>query len=1124
MHLIRSRRFLTKIRKSGVKMRLKGSVTVFVSMILSVIIAFAGIMVDLSRLQTGKKHAQSAVQLSLQSALTRYHAPLKEQYGIMATGQDSEELETLIFELLEKNLTVENRYIPEVIDLYGFEIDNLKVMPFFNMTENYVLEQQIVQFMKYRAPVNTIGNFIEKLKSLNTFMSQSGLLNKKMDLEKKLQKIREEQVYLSLLLSQRISSFITEQSQNGNIKKRIDSIEKQLQCINTKETCGAEYDTAFKSMPDLADNIVEVKDKIENIKRSTLTANDELKSFKSSYEDIEKSIKNNNSYLEKSNKRESDLEKSISDENKKKQPDIQKILSMQKEIEILKNEINTHNALDDGYKAAIKKESEKISAIEKEISRKNREIEEHENSISKEMELLRDKVGICLSVLKDIKETAEIVYSSIFEIEGIINKYIRYHQQSLSLAEQIEKGAKTAEGLIEDINAELAKQIEKSDNSFLMRIRADIEKLVLNTDLIVLSDIRYGINVNLTELQNVQNSIQNSIKIINEQLNGIDLLSKTIEAITVNCDIPQKQEFGGYIGDSIKLTENHINAINGIYKEPEYSIEPKINKKEENEFYKWCNKIFNEENKTDSSTDKGYQKKLKQNIGNSDKENKDTQVTYNGEDEALSDQEINNIFSCLPSFKDKDGNYINVKKSDFSVKEIRDDHNLLEEPISGELDLEEKYGGLLNRNSSFSEKLGQAISGSSEALIESMYVNEFIVGAFKNANIDTTLPPKIRPASFSDETFYEKAEVEYIIFGGKRERTNVNFARTAIFGVRMGLNIIHVYTNTDKTAAAFAAATVIAGWTGFGVPLVKNLILIGWAAGESWLDIKDLNAGKPVPIYKTKNTWKLNLKSLFSDVAEQFLDESSDWFKQKKDEMIDKGDDALQTVVKDMVSSAIHEAFVSIEQAIEELGEGTDKSADTVLQGVESIGVLKDLEDLRKWVIETVGKQYDSIKEEGTTWTKLKLEDYKKKITEKISGFIFESNSYKKLVSQIKDGLDSIIDKGATQLADSIRKLGTGIKDTTITDQIVGMSVSFDYIDYLRLLLLIVPQQTKLLRTADLMQLNLQKSLANPDFCLSDYNSFIIIEADISMKYLFLPLFSHKNDKGQIKIRWGYGY
>lgn len=93
-------------------MRLRGSVTVFISIILSALIAFSGVVVDLSRFRAGERHARAAVQLSVHSALTRYFAPLKENYGLWATAYNEEELEELIYELTEKNLGVENAFIP----------------------------------------------------------------------------------------------------------------------------------------------------------------------------------------------------------------------------------------------------------------------------------------------------------------------------------------------------------------------------------------------------------------------------------------------------------------------------------------------------------------------------------------------------------------------------------------------------------------------------------------------------------------------------------------------------------------------------------------------------------------------------------------------------------------------------------------------------------------------------------------------------------------------------------------------------------------------------------------------------------------------------------------------------
>ncbi|MDD4296679.1 MAG: DUF5702 domain-containing protein [Ruminiclostridium sp.] len=1103
-------------------MRLKGSVTVFVSIILSVLIAFSGTMVDLSRLQTGKKHAQAAVQLSLQSALTRYHAPLKERYGIMATNQNNEELELLISELLEKNLAVENRYTPGLIDLYGFEVDSIKVIPCFNMSEDYVLEQQITQFMKYRAPVNTIGNFVEKLKALNTFMKQSGLLNKKMDLEKKLQKIREEQVCLSLLLSERINGFSAEQKQNGDITKNINLINENIQNVKSNEAPGGQYEIALKAMPELTEKIISVKSKIDEIESSLSLYEDKLETLEENYDDIKELSNKNNKDLDKLNKKVTDIEKSILKEKEK--PNKEKIQDMETEIEELKKEIESHMELDALYKADMQLESDEISKTEQKISETNKEIDDCQKEVSKELESLNDKVSTCLSALKDIKTKTEQIHRHILNIETIVVKYIRYHEGAIALADEIEKGAKAAKGHIDDINAEIARQREQSDNSFLMRIKADIEKLVLNADSTVINDIKEKSNANLAALQDIQISIEKTNETIIDQLISIGLMIEKVEAVPDTCIVPQKQDFADDIEGRVKLTENHFHDITGKYNEPSYSIDPQINKKEKNEFCKWCNKFFNESNNVDNSKDKGQQKKLKQNIEASEKENKEDKETYNGEDKGLSDKEINEVFARLPSFKDKDGNYTNVIQSEFSKEETQAEQNLLEDQSSNKSDVEEKYGDLLNQNGSFSEKIGQIISDSSEALLNSLYVNEFIVGAFKNANIDNVAGPKIRPASFTDETFYEKAEVEYIIFGSKREKANANLSRVSIFGIRMGLNIIHVYTNPDKTATALTAATALAGWSGFAVPLVKNLILVGWAAGESWLDIRDINAGKPVPIYKTKNTWKLDLKSLFSNIAEQFLDESSDWLKQKKDDLIGEGDDAMQTIVNDMVSSVVQEVFIPLEQAITELGDSVDNIADPTIQGLGNINEFNDFDGLKEWIIEIVQNQYESIKDEGANWTKLKLEEYKKKITEKISSLFFESSAYKNFVSKIKDGCDSIINKGTDKLADSVKKLGSKIKDTGVTDQIVGTVVSFDYIDYLKLLLLIVPQKTKLLRTADLMQLNMQKSLENSDFCLSEYNSYIIIEVGISMKYMFLPMFMKKEDKGQIKIRWGYGY
>lgn len=1058
-------------------MKVKGSITVFLCIILCVLIAFSGLIVDLSRLRTGEKHAQAAVQVTVQSVLSQYHAPLKEQYGLMTVGREQEELEKAIFELLEKNLAVENRYTPGIIDLYGFEVRNVTVTPCFNMTEDFVLEQQITQFMKYRAPVNTIGNFIEKLRALNTFMAQSGLLNKKMEFEKSLQKIREEQVYLSILLPERIHGFSNHGKPGKEIEEKLSAMLKNLNDINAVEEQGGRLDTSWREMQDIIPGIAEAREEISSVESEKEALKTELKSRQRKYDEIESQMRG--------------------------------VKSGDERLSRMKTELS---GLDT-----------EIGSIEDRISVKDAEIGRIDESIRQDMERLQSNAGICLSALSEVRAMMESAYDCLLYIQQAADRYVEYHRQALQLIDEIDEGCKKARKLSEEIDEEIAKQSEQSDNAFLTRIKSDVKKLVLNADPGVLQGIRAETESNLNALLELSITIGSTEMVYADELDNLDFQIEKTKAITENRDCSEREAYGGKLEEAFSVMKGQLDIKAGEYKKPVYAVEPAVNKKERDEFARWCNRVFNEKNDAGSGRDKGYQKKLKQNMEKSDQQSRAEQKEFKGSDSNLSDSELNELFSSLPSYRDKNGNYPNVVSSEQASGDMEEEL-LLPAGEEGNKDIEQSYGDSLDRNGSFASKIGKVLSDAGDKLIKSLYVNEYIVSAFKNVNIDTVPAPGIRTGGRPDKTFFEKAEAEYIIFGARREKTNANLARLSIFGIRMGLNLIHVYTNSDKTATALAAATAIAGWTGFGVPIVKNLVILGWAAGESWMDVRDINDGKDVPVYKTKNTWKLDLKSIFSGIAGEFIDESSGWLKKSKDDLIDRGDDALQTMVEDMVSSGVHEVFLPVEQAITELGEEWDAVSGRFMNELSQPDELAGLEDLKGWIADTAREQFDSVKNEALGWTKLKLEDYKKKITEKILECLFKSPAYQNLISRLKKGLNDIIDSSADKLSESIKKLGNSVGDTGDKSQLVGTVVSFDYTDYLRLLLLIVPQRIKLLRIADLLQMNMAKTLDNPDFMLSGHNTFLIVEADISMKYLFIPAIFNREGKGQISIRWGYGY
>jgi hypothetical protein len=72
---------------------------------------------------------------------------------------------------------------------------------------------------------------------------------------------------------------------------------------------------------------------------------------------------------------------------------------------------------------------------------------------------------------------------------------------------------------------------------------------------------------------------------------------------------------------------------------------------------------------------------------------------------------------------------------------------------------------------------------------------------------------------------------------------------------------MHIYSSPDKRLRALEVATAAAGFTGFGIPIVHNLIMCAWGAAESINDLNELYAGKSLPFIKSTDSWSTDLLS-----------------------------------------------------------------------------------------------------------------------------------------------------------------------------------------------------------------------------------------------------------------------
>lgn len=164
----------------------RGAISVFLAIILIPCIVMSGMFVDLSRVKLAQGVATSSADLALNSLMANYDADLSDYYGLMASCQNIEDfyeesaqffLEALYSQGLsaddaESLLTYVNSLFTDdvVHDLFQMEIqtetkDIVGSVKGASLGESSVIiKDQVVEFMKYRAPVEITSNIIDRLK------------------------------------------------------------------------------------------------------------------------------------------------------------------------------------------------------------------------------------------------------------------------------------------------------------------------------------------------------------------------------------------------------------------------------------------------------------------------------------------------------------------------------------------------------------------------------------------------------------------------------------------------------------------------------------------------------------------------------------------------------------------------------------------------------------------------------------------------------------------------------------------------------------------------------------------------------------------------------------------------
>ncbi len=157
----------------------RGAITVFASIVLASIFLVAGIFTDAARIRLAQAQVHKANQSALSSVLACYNNELKDQYGVFGYNLDHETTYESFEEYFAKNLNIGSKDY-----LYGFNIESIHLEQVFSLQNNEVFENQLMEYMKYRAPVKLVSELLSKIQGISNVSKGSKVYRRKMETEK----------------------------------------------------------------------------------------------------------------------------------------------------------------------------------------------------------------------------------------------------------------------------------------------------------------------------------------------------------------------------------------------------------------------------------------------------------------------------------------------------------------------------------------------------------------------------------------------------------------------------------------------------------------------------------------------------------------------------------------------------------------------------------------------------------------------------------------------------------------------------------------------------------------------------------------------------------------------------
>lgn len=866
----------------------RGSISIFLVIILLPTLLFSGLVIDFARINLIKPMVSSAGDMAMNAALANYDTVVKDVYGLFAMSQAAANPQAALQENISayfKNTLISSNIFSEVDaddyvgrllgDLQGY-FENPEPSDFMNVNlEDFsatylkdsslanpkIIKKEIVEYMKYRAPIKMGESFLESLAAFSKLSDQAKVTETKLNVDDKL-------------------AGLTKAN-----KTLYDSIK--------------EFDLNWYSTGDLADSLSIVKVNYEKVTDNVFTYHmiDDFKEIpvsvpaKSKWGSLADAISNVSRiakdypveqldhYGEQIDNTSADPEKFIAR--------IDFLYAFEQ-----KDCITQYGDLK-GYHDRMVAEWNKMNTnLAKGATPPSKPAgyDEAESAFIVADTALKKYHAWASATWSFIQSKQSETTALITGANSVLSGYLAKAESLADLAEKVKKNAEAVKTAIDDVqtaNQEFGTAVDTYQNgtkdNFGDTMASEQDKNDGTYDVEAVEAVIQRAVDNKTYFESVATSLKEM------KFGGVSISSgsiKTWEDAKVRVDsvfngenvmsssAMAKKSIPIHMFSSTTVSDTFAAAFTG-YSAPTYLDNavkfgpgglPKL------KYYDFLKRTFPDSAaSTESTTTKTEMEDM---VGKSN-----TTMTANtGADEPLNPDGT----TGYPPFPEVEITRVLPSSIVFDpVKEM----DIEKAKLSTNLSSQEGTA-----KSSFSAQSGvvQSILGGLKQITlnsrDNLYVSEYIFNNFSYSTMDKeykALAEKAEPGSPVPAPYtlsripINKAnnklyggEIEYILYGKHDVSQNVMTAKGQIFAIRMVMNSIYAFTNAEIRTMTSSAALAISVATGgiAPVPLVQAILQLALAMGESALDLIKISNGLKVAIYKSPETWTLSGRGVFNEI------------------------------------------------------------------------------------------------------------------------------------------------------------------------------------------------------------------------------------------------------------------